>query len=242
MSRSSPLFDLAVLYTADSFPGLTDSDRSELQSLVQKYVDGSIPYEAIALIYRTKFGTTAPIDRVKEILEVSDRPLPSHLPNPEGIRQKTRHWSPIEDTRLLAALHKFGTDNWGAISQFVGNNRTRSQCSQRWQRGIDPRISRGRWSPEEEAKLLKLVAQFGDKSWIRISAAMGNRSDIQCRYRYLHLQRGLPESPIEEEQPPAKPETEKEGTDPKPAEWPGETIGLDLGTHSASEIFWIMHP
>jgi hypothetical protein len=121
----------------------------------------------------------------------------------------------------------------------VGNNRTSSQCSQRWQRGLDPRISRGRWTAEDEAKLLKLVAQFGEKSWIRISAAMGNRSDVQCRYRYLHLQRG---SSVEEEVVPEQPKTEKEVPESKPNECTVETIGLELGTYSASEIFWIMHP
>jgi hypothetical protein len=205
MSRSSPLLDLAVLYTGDCCPNLTDSDRSEIQSLIRKYVDKKIPYEGLVSIYRAKFGTTTPIERIKEILEVSDRPLPNHLPYPDGLRQKTYHWSQIEDTRLLAALHKFGTDNWGTVAQFVGNNRTRSQCSQRWQRGLDPRISRGRWTAEDEAKLLKLVAQYGEKSWIRIRASMGYRSDVQCRYLYLHLQRVSHNSPVEEEEVAAPP-------------------------------------
>jgi hypothetical protein len=50
------------------------------------------------------------------------------------------------------------------VARYVGNNRTRSQCSQRWQRGLDPRISRSRWTPEDEARLIGLVEKYGEKS------------------------------------------------------------------------------
>jgi hypothetical protein len=35
--------------------------------------------------------------------------------------------------------------------------------------------------------LVKLVEEFGDKAWVRISREMGNRSDIQCRDRYFRF-------------------------------------------------------
>jgi hypothetical protein len=36
---------------------------------------------------------------------------------------------------------------------------------------------------------MRLVAKYGDKSWIRVSRELVSRSDVQCRYRYLQLQR-----------------------------------------------------
>jgi hypothetical protein len=124
------------------------------------------------------------------VLDVPDEPL---APIPDALdglsRKKTQPWTAIEDNRLLAAIHRYGTDDWRLVASFVGSNRSRGQCSQRWFRGLDPRISRGRWTEDEEVELLRLVREHGDRSWIRISNALGNRSDVQCRYRYLQIQR-----------------------------------------------------
>jgi hypothetical protein len=49
---------------------------------------------------------------------------------------------------------------------------------------IDPKIDKSNWSEEEEQKLIRLVSEHGDKSWTRIAAEMGSRSDVQCRFRY----------------------------------------------------------
>jgi hypothetical protein len=238
MSKYSPLFDLAVLYTFNAFPNLTDSARSDVQSLIIQYLNGSLTYPVISSIYRSKFNTSAPIDRIREILEVPETPLPSRLNFPDYLsRHKTKQWTSVEDTRLLAGIHKYGTDKWQLVARYVGNNRTRSQCSQRWLRCLDPRISRSRWTAEDEAKLLKLVAEHGDKAWLRVSAAFGNRSDVQCRYRYLQIQKGV--TAISEEDQEDKMDVLKEENmnDCEPV----ERIGLELGAVSMSDIFWLLH-
>jgi hypothetical protein len=74
-----------------------------------------------------------------------------------------------------------------SVAAFVGNSRTKSQCCQRWARGLDPNINKTKWTAEQDANLMMLVAVFGDKAWSRISAEIGNRCDIQCRYRYKQL-------------------------------------------------------
>jgi hypothetical protein len=123
-------------------------------------------------------------------LSVSDQPLPcTGCYDGDGLRHKTHQWTPMEDVRLLAGVHKFGADNWSTIARFVGSNRTRSQCSQRWQRGLDPRISRSHWTKQEETTLMELVAKYGTKSWTVVSRELRNRSDVQCRYRYMQLER-----------------------------------------------------
>lgn len=106
-------------------------------------------------------------------------------------RKKTRSWTEYEDQRLLAGIHKFGTDNWVSVAAFVGNGRTRAQCSQRWTRGLDPRISKDKWSPEDEESLMRLVIQYGTKSWTRIAQEIGNRSDVQCRYHYKQMKQEM---------------------------------------------------
>ena len=80
-------------------------------------------------------------------------------------------------------------ENWNDVAEFVGGGRTRSQCSQRWYRVIDPRITKEHWTPEEEKKLLDLVQKYGEKSWIKVAAEMVGRSDVQCRYKYRKMQK-----------------------------------------------------
>jgi hypothetical protein len=110
-------------------------------------------------------------------------------PDPASGRRKPRPWSPYEDTRLTAAVYRFGVDNWASVANFVGGNRTRAQCSQRWVRGLDPRISKGQWSPDDDERLIQLVRAHGSHTWSQISADMGNRSDVQCRYHFFQLYR-----------------------------------------------------
>jgi hypothetical protein len=89
--------------------------------------------------------------------------------------------------RLLSGVLHFGLDNWQQVALFVGNGRSRSQCSQRWSRVISPRISKKKWTPEEDQQLRDLVDEFGEKSWTKIASILGNRSDVQCRYHYRQL-------------------------------------------------------
>jgi hypothetical protein len=251
----SPLLNLARRYALAASPNLLDSECTEAVSILERYIKSEISFQSAAALYRAKFRTSAPVDRIREILEVSPESLPSHGCFSTVFRRKNQQWSPIEDTRLLSAIHRFGTDNWNLVAQFVGNNRTRSQCSQRWQRGLDPRISRSRWTPEEEAKLLQLVEKHGQKSWIRISATLGNRSDVQCRYRYHQILRGRSAGPVptdveeveEVEETPTVESGKEEEKEEDSGERSGElgmaieAKGLELGTNSMSEIFWMLH-
>jgi hypothetical protein len=103
------------------------------------------------------------------------------------LRAKTNPWSAYEDQRLIAALHHLGSSDWYAIACFVGNNRTKAQCYQRWTRGLDPNISKQKWTSEDDAQLMMYISIYGEKAWSKISAEMGNRCDVQCRYRYKQL-------------------------------------------------------
>ena len=179
-----------MTYTRECVSGISEEDKEEVKAMFTGYINGTVDYETISNHFQTKFKNTTPVDRIKDVLNVKEEPLPSpHVINDLGIRKKTQQWTQLEDCRLIAGLHRYGMDNWTLVAHFVGNNRTRSQCSQRWQRGLDPRISRSHWTKEEEEKLVALVQKYGDKSWIGVAKEMGNRSDVQCRYRYLQMQR-----------------------------------------------------
>lgn len=106
-------------------------------------------------------------------------------------RRKARIWTNEEDFRLLAAIHKYGLNNWTEIVQFVGCGRTRPQCTQRWNRGLDPKICKNNWTEEENIKLLSLVSKHGETFWSKIAEEMGQRSDVQCRYHFFQLKKHL---------------------------------------------------
>ena len=133
------------------------------------------------------------MDRIAAILNVPHKPLIGNEPELEMLhvqkRRKANLWTPLEDQRLLYGMHIYGYDNWVAVAQFVGNHRTKAQCSQRWFRGLDPKVIKGPWTEEEEMELVRLVGIYGVKSWKQISMELKNRSDAQCRYRYNLLEK-----------------------------------------------------
>ena len=170
---------------------------TSIQKVLNDFIDGISTFDIAAEKAKSIIGTPHPLERIKAVLQVDDSPLPS-TPNSSmytnlpfnlqtNYRKKTHPWTEIEDQRLLNGIHKFGLDNWAAVSAYVGNARTRAQCSQRWFRGLDPRISKVLWTPEEDNKLKELVEKYGDRCWTKIAMEIGSRSDAQCRYHYRQL-------------------------------------------------------
>ena len=200
MSRSSvsPLVDVAMSYVLEAFSDLKPYDLALLRASFDGYINHLTPKTEVSALLLKYLDNVAPLEKLDEILACAEEPAPEvpELPTNVGedgskIRRKTRSWNAQEDQRLLFAVHKHGLENWTLVAQFVGGGRTRSMCSQRWIRVLDPRISKSQWTPEEEQKLVKLVSVYGEKSWMRVATELGNRSDVQCRYRYMQLQKGM---------------------------------------------------
>ncbi|KAK8882418.1 hypothetical protein M9Y10_045060 [Tritrichomonas musculus] len=125
-----------------------------------------------------------------------DIPFQNQIGDPLDPSNRRRHrsppWSTEEDERLIAGIFHFGFSDWQKVSTFVGKGRTRTQCGQRWLRCLDPNMNKEKWTPEEDATLKKLVELYGVHSWARIAKELGNRTDVQCRYRYVRCAREPP--------------------------------------------------
>jgi hypothetical protein len=198
-SEFKPLVALSELYILEDCPGISDATLGELRRILDHYLTGVLSFERASMIFIKKIHTDAPLQRISAIIHVPDVPIPrDFLPQDstfqirKGImrsRKKSRPWTEYEDQRLLCAVHKYGLENWAAVSEFIGNERTRAQCSQRWFRGLDPRISRVLWTQAEEQQLMELVQKHGDHAWMKIAIELGSRSDSQCRYHYHHMTR-----------------------------------------------------
>lgn len=189
---TSPLIEVGMSFTVDVAPLLDPSVLSIIRKSISDFVEGKVEYIDTVRIFTQLVGSSNPIDKLHEILMLPDDPIPDinlDTKDDNSRRRKTRTWTSQEDMRLLAGVHKYGLDSWSNVCHFVGNGRTRAQCSQRWLRVLDPKISKEQWSPQESAELLRLVAEYGEKKWMKIATELGNRSDVQCRYHYIQLQR-----------------------------------------------------
>lgn len=190
------LYDVGVSYIEESSDGSNPQQTQAVCKVLLSFLQKQIPLENAIRESQRIIGSSSAIERINEIISLPEEPMPSISPqtpqqveNSSQNRQKSRQWTQSEDQRLLSGIYKFGLESWNPIANFVGNGRTRSQCSQRWTRGLNPKISKSAWNAEEEAKLIQLVHQLGDKSWTKIASEIGNRSDVQCRYRYQQLRK-----------------------------------------------------
>ena len=191
-SPSSPLLEMAMTYISECEKKIPSEQLPMIRETFDQFISGRISYPECTQKLTPIIGTTQPIDKIDQILRTPENPLPQIQVKQMDVslnqmRAKTRPWTTYEDRRLLAGLHRFGFEDWALIAQFVGNGRSKAQCSQRWSRGLDPKITKDQWSEEQDSKLLQLIATYGDKSWTKIASQMGNRCDVQCRYRYRQL-------------------------------------------------------
>ena len=162
--------------------------NSQLATGIREYILGKKSYDELFDLSKQLTTIVAPIQRLKNIVDSSMKPS-NNIFRDRAPGKKTRPWTISEDNKLLAGILKYGIDQWEDISEFVGNGRSKPQCTQRWIRALDPKISRKKWTDAENKKLLQLIEKHGDKKWTLIASEMGNRTDVQCRYRGKQLQK-----------------------------------------------------
>lgn len=101
---------------------------------------------------------------------------------------KHKAWSDEEDSRLRLAVQAYGT-SWVNVASAIPG-RHNDQCRDRWNDILNPAVTKGRWTEEEDQDLLAKVQQLGTSSWKEISNRLGSgRTDSMCRNRYNNLQR-----------------------------------------------------
>nr|XP_018684838.1 PREDICTED: myb-related protein B isoform X2 [Musa acuminata subsp. malaccensis] len=63
-------------------------------------------------------------------------------------------------------------------------HRTEVQCLHRWQKVLNPELIKGPWMPEEDEKIISLVAKYGATKWSIIAKSLPGRIGKQCRERW----------------------------------------------------------
>lgn len=192
LSFYKPLLSIALDLTEKEIGGLDKIQQEIVTDTFTKLISGEISPDRCRRDVSSICGAFNTAERIISILKVTDEPLPA--PTNPSI-EKVHTWSEQEDNRLLAGISRYGLSDWASISKFVGAGRSRSQCSQRWNRSLNPVICKEKWSRTEDDLLFKAVAQFGCHAWSKIACAVKTRTDVQCRYRYQLLTRKKPIAP-----------------------------------------------
>ena len=94
------------------------------------------------------------------------------------------NWTPQEDEILRSMVATHGKQ-WALIASRIPN-RTPSQVAARWEKCIDPAITKGPFTPEEDALITEFVKKNGPRSWPRITQLIPSRSSKQCRERWFN--------------------------------------------------------
>ncbi|XP_077539279.1 snRNA-activating protein complex subunit 4-like isoform X2 [Haemaphysalis longicornis] len=94
-------------------------------------------------------------------------------------------WRREEDMMLVAAVEAHG-EHWTRVKDFVPG-RTALQCRDRYMNVFAGNFTIGKWSPEEDSRLIELVKAYGPGKWAMISREMEIRNDnmVQARYKRL---------------------------------------------------------
>ena len=95
-----------------------------------------------------------------------------------------RNWEPEEDEQLKRLVRIHGKQ-WGAIAAQM-ENRSASQIAARWEKCLDPKLTKGPFTPEEDRIIIDYVTKNGAKNWPGLSQILYQRSPKQCRERWFN--------------------------------------------------------
>ncbi|KAF1617058.1 UNVERIFIED_CONTAM: snRNA-activating protein complex subunit 4, partial [Eudyptes robustus] len=142
----------------------TKGEDQMLLELVQEMRVGShIPYKKIAYYMEGR-------DSAQLIYRWTKSVDPSLKKGP---------WTPEEDAMLLAAVKKYGERDWYKIRTEVPG-RSDAQCRDRYLKALHCDVKKGKWSLEEEEKLIELVQKHGLGHWSKIASELPHRTGSQC--------------------------------------------------------------
>ena len=91
-------------------------------------------------------------------------------------------WTRQEDETIIQYVRTYGCKSWTKLAKMLPG-RIGKQCRERWMNHLNPNISRGPWTPEEDYQLMILHEQFGN-SWAKIAASMPTRADNMIKNRW----------------------------------------------------------
>mmetsp|Transcript_9944 Transcript_9944/g.20895 ORF Transcript_9944/g.20895 Transcript_9944/m.20895 type:complete len:475 (+) Transcript_9944:107-1531(+) len=102
------------------------------------------------------------------------------MSSPDQVKGKGS-WTPEEDAILRANSAIYGR-KWSKIAEYLPG-RTGKQCRERFVNHLDPKLKRGEWTDGEEALLIGIHNEVGNK-WTLIAKYLPGRSDNDVKNHF----------------------------------------------------------
>ncbi|XP_051787546.1 snRNA-activating protein complex subunit 4 [Erpetoichthys calabaricus] len=156
-------------------------------NLKRKYWTKEEDKMLLELVEKMKVGNHIPYTKISYFMEGREAAQVLHrYKNSIDPSLKRGYWSSEEDALLLKAVAKYGAQDWYKIRLEVPG-RNVSQCRDRYMECLSNEVKKGKWSPEEEIKLIELTEKYGAGRWSKIAAELQNRTDGQCLRKWCNL-------------------------------------------------------
>lgn len=95
-----------------------------------------------------------------------------------------RYWNTEEDNLLRELIAQYGKQ-WSVIATHIPN-RTATQIAARWEKCINPKLTKGPFSADEDRTIIEFVEQHGCHAWPKITSVLPHRTPKQCRERWFN--------------------------------------------------------
>jgi hypothetical protein len=114
---------------------------------------------------------------------ISGKPLISNGQIPPQRKPEKTKWTTEEDDLLRASVAQHGGKNWKLIASALAG-KSEVQCLHRWNKVLNPELTKGPWTETEDKMVIELVAKLGAKKWSVIASHLPGRIGKQCRERW----------------------------------------------------------
>lgn len=128
-------------------------------------------------------ASTTGEDELQTLLGERNTPANASV-NANWTQDEDEEWTLYED-EALSCLHAAHGNSWDVIAQLI-SGRSELECRRRWLDVLDPSLSAGSWTNDEDAELVRSYGEYG-KLWSLIAEGIPGHDEFECRNRSLQV-------------------------------------------------------